>query len=85
MSTLTEEVRKALGEATPRPWEVNGETGIIFDNNGLALKTGGMYCSEETQSNAHLIANAPTWLAALCDRVEELESDLERIKRSANG
>lgn len=84
MSALTKEVIEALEKSTPGPWlnyrldtfnvkcyaensvaTLHTANQVIFSINPIGNPTG--------IGNAHLIANAPTWLAALCDRVELLE------------
>lgn len=75
---LIPEVRAALAKATPGPWRFGigapchtGVWGTRPDANWNVCWTGDeltRYSSED----AHLIANAPAWLEALCDEVERL-------------
>ena len=93
---LTDTVRKAIAEATPGLWRVcefkDGDvsvwgqtqimpTKVTFTNlsniASIEYNTTGIY-----KNDAHLIANVPTWLAQLCDRVEELEKIQKRLYHS---
>ena len=74
MSDLTAEVRAALAAATPGPWEQSrGFPVIVYgaDRNDIYSRP-----REEIERNVHLIANAPSWLAALCDRLDAAEAKL---------
>ena len=76
MSDLTAEVRAALAAATPGPWRsvvkapcITGVAGTQAGSDWGVCWTGDemtRYSSED----AHLIASAPSWLAALCDRLD---------------
>lgn len=83
MSKSTEElIREALEKATPGQWTydpfINGygvkaggysnQVALITENSGIDRSR------EQAKNNAHLIANAPTWLKYLLDKVE-LEKD----------
>ena len=71
MSDLTAEVRAALAAATPGPWEQSrGFPVIVYgaDHNDIYSRP-----REEIERNVHLIASAPSWLAALCDRLDAAE------------
>lgn len=69
-----DEIRAALAAATPGPWQVYesmqadtfiyGPRGILRDD----IIAGPTYNRE----NAHMIANAPTWLAELLAEVDRL-------------
>lgn len=54
-----------MSKHTPGPWQADPSTGVVFDQVGLAVQTGGRCCSEESQANAQLIAAAPELLEAL--------------------
>lgn len=83
MSDRLEEIRAALAAATPGPWHETGfgeiesdardERGfprmVIYDEGG------------HTGADAKLIANAPVWLAELCDEVERLVAETQRLTR----
>ena len=80
----TSEIRKALDEATPGPWEEHGME-IIRRNAAPAVPwhTVVSECEEKSTgagvvraADAHLIANAPTWLAQLLDEVDALTAKL---------
>lgn len=87
MSDLTAEVRAALAAATPGPWSVYetihgdnyvvGPRGFIRDD----IVAGPTYNRE----NSLLIAAAPSWLAALCDRLDAAEAKYERLRRILGG
>lgn len=72
-----DEIRAALAAATPGPWQVYesmqadtfvyGPRGILRDD----IIAGPTYNRE----NAHLIANAPTWLAELLAEVDRLREE----------
>ena len=82
MSDLTAEVRAALAAATPGPWGVYetihadnyvvGPRGFMRDD----IVAGPTYNRE----NSLLIASAPSWLAALCDRLDAAEAKLAAAK-----
>lgn len=84
MNDLLRDVRDALAKATPGPWVNDGfdvfgrrvtvrpgakEAEFVAMVKGRSGDIGN--CGE---ADAHLIANAPAWLAALADRVDYLES-----------
>ena len=78
MSDLTTEVRAALAAATPGPWEQSrGFPAIVYgaDRNDIYSRP-----REEIERNVHLIASAPSWLAALCDRLDAAEAELTAVK-----
>lgn len=78
MSDLTTEVRAALAAATPGPWEQSrGFPAIAYgaDRNDIYSRP-----HEEVERNVHLIAAAPSWLAALCDRLDAAEAKLAAAK-----
>ena len=86
MSDLTAEVRAALAAATPGLWvvEVDDWTCAVVLDDGLS---GTAYIAErltqgdsEGEDDANLIANAPSWLAALCDRLDAAEAKLAAAK-----
>lgn len=95
--TIPEDVREALAAATPGPWTLQG--GIVVEANpadtsslapGFAAEPApdAMLTDvfgDNWTADAHLIANAPTWLAALCDENDRLREALERIARSKDG
>lgn len=82
---LIPEVRAALAKATPGPWRFGigapchtGVWGTRPDANWNVCWTGDeltRYSSED----AHLIANAPAWLEALCDEVERLRREWKEL------
>lgn len=81
------EIREALDEATPWPWEF-GATGVT-QAASLATKTGdgfereGIVPGEHVHDwDAHLIANSPAWLSFLLSRVEELEGVIENAQQA---
>lgn len=81
MSTpdLTAEVRTALAAATPGPWEQSrGFPVIVYgaDRNDIYSRP-----REDIERNVRLIASAPSWLAALCDRLDAAEAKLAAVRR----
>lgn len=72
MTTLAE-MKKALEAATPGPWYQNPFTSVnVQDRHGLTVcSMAGARAADaedfqaELNANAHLIANAPDWLAKL--------------------
>ena len=78
MADLTAEVRAALAAATPGPWEQSrGFPVIVYgaDRNDIYSRP-----REEIERNVRLIASAPYWLAALCDRLDAAEAKLTAAK-----
>ena len=79
-----DEIRAALAAATPGPWQVYesmqadtfvyGPRGILRDD----IIAGPTYSRE----NAHLIANAPTWLAELLAEVDRLAARAEAAEQA---
>lgn len=76
-------IRAELKAATPGPWYPNLNDLPLRDV--LSDADDEQICDDATPANARLIANAPTYLAALCDVVERLcnalrfaEGELER-------
>lgn len=84
MSTDLSEIRAALAAATPGPWEAEGRgVGQCGEPWGDVVSTrvdcmaycyGGTGSAIESPADAHLIANAPAWLAELVARVEAAEA-----------
>lgn len=75
----TEElIREALEKATPGPWTydpfINGygvKSGSYINQIALITENSGINRDrEQAKNNTHLIANAPTWLKYLLDKVE---------------
>ena len=91
MSDLTAEVRAALAKATPGRWVVevdDYEVSVVLDD-GLP---GTAYIAREFaqglsegEDDAHLIAYAPSWLAALCDRLDAAEAKLAAVLMLVDG
>ncbi len=92
MSTLTQAVRKALSEITPYPWTADiGNWQVESNQLGLDSYRDGICCFGRSNrdgldgrqnpidpvTDAEFIANSPTWLAQLCDRVEKYEDALK--------
>ena len=78
MSDLTAEVRAALAAATPGPWEQSRVVPVIVygaDHNDIYSRP-----REEIERNVRLIAAAPSWLAALCDRLDAAEAKLAAVR-----
>jgi hypothetical protein len=80
MTNLISEVKAALQAATPGPWtkwERNDGIQVVEKDGELSIcdMDGGSW--QEWLDNAHLIANSPTWLQQLTDRLEEAVKALE--------
>lgn len=95
--SLQQQVKEALEMANPGPWikdkEKHGyEYGIMSPSSGWLLGT------ISKKNDAHLIANAPTWLQLLLDELEKtqrgkevalsshkhLEDELEKARKENN-
>lgn len=85
-----EHIREALGRATPGPWESTplgsegytvtgapdpGATGVRAKVR-LRIARFGYQDWDTDRANAHLIANAPTWLAELLAEVDNARREL---------
>lgn len=91
MTDTKEDIRKALAAATPGNWDVRG--GVIVDSTGAVVANPprmGERMARGQIADAHLIANAPQWLAGLlaeCDglraRVAMLDSLLAPLQAAA--
>ena len=91
MSEIVEEIRKALESATPGPWEADdggSETIGIFEVDGEAIcylspnvySGAGLRGLEQDRDNAHLIANAPTWLRTLLEERDKDRMNAEYLR-----
>lgn len=68
MSTDLAVIEAALKAATPAPWRA--------DNNDVWTADGDRFISAPVRiADANLIANAPTWLAELVERVKVAEAE----------
>lgn len=68
MSTDLAVIEAALKAATPGPWRA--------DNNDVWTADGDRFISAPVRiADANLIANAPTWLAELVERVKVAEAE----------
>lgn len=76
---LISEVRASLQAATPGPWNKINES--VYDAQSYEpicqLYGKAEIDFENCENNAHLVANAPTWLQQLTDRMEEAVKALE--------
>ena len=99
MSTDLAVIEAALKAATESPWFVDAPDRVFVGNRADGRSAGLfeiIYGSDDVLSdlhsaaavralaNAHLIANAPTWLAELVERVKVAEAAIERVRRFAN-
>lgn len=81
MTINLDEIEKALGGATPGPWEHIKRIDHGKETHYIRPTYMGEYvaqCGSEqyySDKDAHLIANAPEWLRLLVERVRRLESD----------
>lgn len=81
MSDLTEAVRCALANITPGPWSLRGYDDVVAardEGMGPRLVVMVPAYSPEDSANLKLVASAPTWLAELCDRLDDAEAEIER-------
>lgn len=85
---MKEEIRKALEEATPEPWEKLHPKSVIGHVGRAVVQEKESFdwiCSMQVsncpnwEADAHLIANAPTWLKWQNDRIEQLEQAIKEI------
>ena len=80
-----EDIRAALAAATPGPWAVtlwnlSGWMPKLWAEDQLPIEERGPFAAgsvmgtsrEQRDADAHLIANAPTWLAELLAEVDRL-------------
>ena len=81
----TEKIRKALAEATPGPWNSTDHGWTVWAQRKPHAEPRFVAAASSPTSHgqhargmadAHLIANAPTWLAQLCDQVDALTTKL---------
>lgn len=74
-----EDIRKALAAATPGNWYVRG--GVIVDSTGAVVanppRMGERRACGQI-ADAHLIANAPQWLAGLLEETTTLKAERDR-------
>jgi hypothetical protein len=84
---LIDTVRAALNEATPRPWWTQRTGTIEIHGGGTGPRQRVLPLASHnarSETNAHLIANAPEWLAALCDEVEALRAEFKEVTTAAD-
>ncbi len=74
-----EHIREALGRATPGPWAYHADQ---HRDDGRVWRLGGdgddicRLAYPDREADAHLIANAPTWLAELLAEVDNARREL---------
>lgn len=73
-----DDIRAALAAATPWPWVVyEGLAAETFVTGPGGLLKGGVVAGPTyNRENAHLIANAPAWLAELLAENEDMRAAL---------
>ena len=71
-----EEIQKAVDAATDGPWEKKPGTSRVHGSYAAVMVGGNLLMGSLNHYDAHLIANAPTYIQQLIDRVQELEADL---------
>jgi hypothetical protein len=80
MNQQLNEIKEALSKATPGPWTIMD--GRIFGKSNTAIDPLIHEFAPDAPRearNAHLIANAPQWLASLVSQVEEMQKTLVEI------
>lgn len=76
--TTPDEIRAALARATPGPWDYHVSQ---HRDDGRVWRLGGdgddicRLAYPAREADAHLIANAPTWLAELLAEVDEAQAE----------
>ena len=80
MSSL-DDIREALAAATPGPWDATYDpadrwTSITGQQYGEYVCPEVATCEGDVGTDAHLIANAPTWLAELLAEVDSTRREL---------
>ena len=87
MSVDTKAIRDALAEATQGPYRANRAdhpTEWCIHAAGIPWQLAYLHDDPRAnwplEANAHLIAHAPAWLAAACDRIEALEAENSRLR-----
>lgn len=82
------EIKEALEKATPGPWKWIDPGGLerkklVGEWEIMNFGIGGVYDqvagSEPDEDDAHLIANAPEWLAYLIGEVERSQVDKSKM------
>jgi hypothetical protein len=87
-----DEVRAALAAATPGPWWREEDENHIYSRQTEPVighpwvevykrVTTFDYDTLPTEADAHLIANAPTWLTALLAALDEVTAERDRYER----
>lgn len=76
----TADIKKALEAATPGPWITTKDK---FFENTEGVEMNGFYIGGGFRpQDAHLIANAPTWLSQLLQEREQMVEALKLICNS---
>ena len=84
-----DDIRAALEAATPGPWVVHEDDFDIvvvsaeddhWPNSFCPIARGMVQGEDDGESDAHLIANAPTWLAELLAEVDALTARAENAE-----
>lgn len=80
MSEMTADIREAPESCDDiGPWMDTAEAAAVLIK-GMGLGENSI----SARIDARLIANAPGWLTALCDRLEAAEAEIERLQRVVN-
>lgn len=83
MSDLISEVKAALQAATPGPWMVEKTySGWMVTQQETFEVISFAKLHEKTEKNQYLIANSPTWLQQLLDRLETAERQREEAVKA---
>ena len=82
-----DDIREALAAATPGPWDATYDpadrwTSITGQQYGEYVCPEVATCEGDVGTDAHLIANAPTWLAELLAEVDALTARAEAAEQA---
>ena len=79
-----EQIKEALSKATPGPWSKEGcelwHRGESYGGDSPHAYIGDLKMMQDR--NAHLIAQAPTWLAYLIDELEKAQKEIHQMREA---
>jgi hypothetical protein len=88
---MLEQIKEALEEATPGPWEVT-DTGNLYITKNYRYENGKHIAhwiaeidsddeNERQHEDAHLIANTPTYIRYLLDELEKADKEIAKYHK----